>query len=30
MLDGVTYSFTPDDYTPMKTLFISVFDGKDW
>jgi ABC-type branched-subunit amino acid transport system substrate-binding protein len=30
MLDGVTYSFTPDDYTPMKTLFISIFDGKDW
>jgi ABC-type branched-subunit amino acid transport system substrate-binding protein len=30
MLDGVTYSFTPDDYTPMKTLFISVFDGNDW
>jgi len=30
MLDGVTYSFTPDDYTPMKTLFISIFNGKDW
>ena len=30
MLDGVTYSFTPHDYTPMKTLFISIFDGKDW
>jgi ABC-type branched-subunit amino acid transport system substrate-binding protein len=30
MLDGVTYSFTPDDYTPMKTLYISVFNGKDW
>jgi ABC-type branched-subunit amino acid transport system substrate-binding protein len=30
MLDGVTYSYTPDDYTPMKTLFISIFDGKDW
>jgi ABC-type branched-subunit amino acid transport system substrate-binding protein len=29
-LDDVTYSFTPDDYTPMKTLHISIFDGKDW
>ena len=24
-LDGVTY-----DYTPMKTLYISIFNGKDW
>ena len=30
MLDGITYSYTPDDYTPMKTLYISQFDGKDW
>jgi ABC-type branched-subunit amino acid transport system substrate-binding protein len=29
-LDGITYSFTPDDYTPIKTLYISVFNGKDW
>ena len=29
-LDGVDYSYTPDDYTPMKTLFISIFNGKDW
>jgi ABC-type branched-subunit amino acid transport system substrate-binding protein len=29
-LDGVTFSYTPDDYTPMKTLYISIFDGKDW
>jgi ABC-type branched-subunit amino acid transport system substrate-binding protein len=29
-LDGVTYDYTPDDYTPMKTLFISTFTGKDW
>jgi len=29
-LDGVTLSFTPDDYTPMKTLYISIFNGKDW
>ena len=29
-LDGVNYSYTPDDYTPMKTLYISIFDGKDW
>ena len=29
-LDGVTYSYTPDDYTPMKTLYISTFNGKDW
>ncbi len=30
MLDGVTYSYTATDYTPMKTLFISEFNGKDW
>jgi ABC-type branched-subunit amino acid transport system substrate-binding protein len=29
-LDGVDYNYTPDDYTPMKTLFISTFNGKDW
>jgi len=30
MLDGVTYSYTPGDHTPMKTLYISIFNGKDW
>jgi len=30
MLDGITYSYTPDDYTPMKTLYISIFNGADW
>jgi ABC-type branched-subunit amino acid transport system substrate-binding protein len=30
MLDGITYSFTPDDYTPIRTLYISIFNGKDW
>jgi ABC-type branched-subunit amino acid transport system substrate-binding protein len=29
-LDGISYSYTPDDYTPMKTLYISTFNGKDW
>ena len=29
-LDGVNFSYTPDDYTPMKTLYISEFNGKDW
>jgi ABC-type branched-subunit amino acid transport system substrate-binding protein len=29
-LDDISYSYTPDDYTPMKTLHISTFDGKDW
>jgi len=29
-LDGVTYSYTPDDYVPMRTLYISIFSGKDW
>ena len=29
-LDGVSYSYTPDDYTPMKTLFTQIFNGKDW
>jgi ABC-type branched-subunit amino acid transport system substrate-binding protein len=29
-LDGISYSYTPDDYTPMKTLYISIFNGQDW
>ena len=29
-LDDINYSYSPDDYTPMKTLHISNFDGKDW
>jgi ABC-type branched-subunit amino acid transport system substrate-binding protein len=29
-LDGISYGYTPDDYTPMRTLYISIFDGKDW
>jgi ABC-type branched-subunit amino acid transport system substrate-binding protein len=29
-LDGITYSYTPDDYTPMRTLYISIFNGQDW
>jgi ABC-type branched-subunit amino acid transport system substrate-binding protein len=29
-LDGVSYSYTADDYTPMRTLYISIFNGKDW
>jgi len=29
-LDDISYSYTPDDYSPMKTLHISIFDGKDW
>src|ERR1700755_784093 len=28
-LDGVTYDYTPEDYTPMKTLFISTSSGRD-
>jgi ABC-type branched-subunit amino acid transport system substrate-binding protein len=29
-LDDINFSYTPDDYSPMKTLHISVFDGKEW
>ncbi|MEW6645428.1 MAG: ABC transporter substrate-binding protein [Pseudomonadota bacterium] len=29
-LDGVSYSYTPDDYTSIKTLYIQTFNGKDW
>src|SRR5689334_1417 len=29
-LDDVTYSYTPEDYSPIKKLHISIFDGKDW
>jgi hypothetical protein len=24
------FSHAPDDDTPMKTLYISIFNGKDW
>ena len=30
MLDGVSYSYTPNDYTSIKTLYTMVFNGKDW
>ncbi|MBI5128118.1 MAG: ABC transporter substrate-binding protein [Rhodopseudomonas palustris] len=30
LLEGVSHSFSADDYTPMKTLFISRFNGKEW
>jgi hypothetical protein len=26
----VNFSYTPDDYTPMETLYISEFNGKEW
>ncbi|WP_315830907.1 ABC transporter substrate-binding protein [Bradyrhizobium prioriisuperbiae] len=29
-LDGVTYSYKPDDYTSIGTLYIQIFNGKDW
>ena len=29
-LDDINFSYTPDDYSPMKTLHISIFDGKEW
>ncbi|WP_024577206.1 MULTISPECIES: ABC transporter substrate-binding protein [unclassified Afipia] len=29
-LPGITYSTSPDDYSPIKTLFIGTFNGKDW
>jgi ABC-type branched-subunit amino acid transport system substrate-binding protein len=29
-LDDINFSYMPDDYSPMKTLHISIFDGKDW
>src|SRR3979411_2734044 len=29
-LDGVHFSYTPDDYTPMKTLYISICNGMAW
>jgi hypothetical protein len=29
-LDDISYSYTPDDYSPIKTLYISIFDGNDW
>jgi ABC-type branched-subunit amino acid transport system substrate-binding protein len=29
-IDGVTYSYTPTDYTPIRTLYFASFNGKDW
>jgi len=30
MLPGVSYSYTPTDYTSIKTLYTMQFNGKDW
>jgi ABC-type branched-subunit amino acid transport system substrate-binding protein len=30
MLPGVSYAYTPDDYTSIKTLYTMQFNGKDW
>ncbi|ABD09297.1 Extracellular ligand-binding receptor [Rhodopseudomonas palustris HaA2] len=30
MLPGVSYSYKPDDYTSIKTLYTMEFSGKDW
>ncbi|WP_411194533.1 MULTISPECIES: ABC transporter substrate-binding protein [Rhodopseudomonas] len=30
MLDDVSYSYTPTDYTSIKTLHTMQFDGKEW
>nr|WP_244432005.1 ABC transporter substrate-binding protein [Rhodopseudomonas sp. B29] len=30
MLNGVSYSYTPTDYTSIKTLYTMQFNGKDW
>ncbi|MCD0417236.1 ABC transporter substrate-binding protein [Rubrivivax sp. JA1024] len=30
MLDDVSYSYTPTDYTSIKTLHTMEFDGKEW
>lgn len=30
MLPGVSYSYTPDNYTSIKTLYTMQFNGKDW
>src|SRR3979411_2281840 len=29
-LDGITYRYPADDYTPMTKIDVSIFDGKDW
>lgn len=29
-LPGIVYGTTPDDYSPVKTLFIGTFNGKEW
>jgi ABC-type branched-subunit amino acid transport system substrate-binding protein len=30
MLQGVSYSYTPEDYTSIRTLYTMEFNGKDW
>ncbi|HEY8333124.1 MAG TPA: ABC transporter substrate-binding protein [Tardiphaga sp.] len=30
MLTGVSFSYSNDSYTPMKTLYTQQFSGKDW
>ncbi len=29
-LPGITFSTTPDDYTPMKKLYVGTFSGDEW
>lgn len=29
-LPGITYGFTPTDYTTIKSLYVGVFNGTDW
>lgn len=29
-LPGITYSMTPDDYSPLNMMFIGTFNGQDW
>lgn len=29
-LDGVTYSFSADDYTPVRAMYVGTFNGDGW
>ncbi len=29
-LPGITYGFTPTDYTTIKALYVGTFNGTDW
>lgn len=30
MMEGITYSYTADDYTPVRSMYVATFNGAGW